>query len=261
MEWFVSMNYIIVIFMFFSEYLRTTVNPELYNRYIMQVSLIFIRAFSSGQLVFIKAKKTVFVVYNNFVKSHPQLVDVYNSIFPKKMQNDIDFVVDGKIVFSTTKETLLHHNNANVKSDNVMPDQFDFIIYSQPDDCNGAGESITYKKIITDTPFEEVHFNVVKADYKFILTEIQINNLVIATNFYCYKHNYFVAGNIFHLPFIKYYLNQYHADDLNSVSLEDLDASVSGFKLRMLDQNVNGIVSDSNNQLKINKDNYEIIKL
>jgi hypothetical protein len=242
-------DYAFVIFMVSSEYIRMY-NPELYNKLAIRLSFLLIRWFSSGQLVFIKARKTAVIAYNTFVESYPQVLDVYNSIFPKKIQNDIEFVLDGKIVFSTTKEKVL------LKGDLLlcMPSKFDFIIYSKTMACNN--ESVTYKKIITRLPVEENQFEIVKADYKFVLTEMKFEDKVIVTNFSCYKHNYFVVGNVFDLPFLKYYLNHYHANELEGISIEDIDVY-----LRVLDQNVNTVVFDSNNQLKINKDNYEIKKL
>jgi hypothetical protein len=248
-------DYLFVIVMFFSQYMWMA-NPGLFNRWAIHLSLLFIRLFSSGQLVFIKAKKYVTINYNTFVESYPQVLDVYNSIFPKKIQNDVEFIVNDTIVFSTTKEQLL------LKEDlcDSMPAHFDFIIYSKT--VASDNESVTYKKIITEVPVEETQFDVVGSDYKFILSEIHIGDKTIVTNFSCHKHNYFVAGNVLHLAFFKYYLKQYHANELKDILLEDKDVNVDvDIFLSVLDQNVNKVDFDKNNQLQINKENYEIMKI
>ena len=252
-------DYLFVIVMFFSEYIRM-VNPELFTRWAIHLSLLFIRLFSSGQLVFIKAKKCVTIKYNTFVESYPQVLNVYNYIFPEKKQNDVEFIVDDTIVFSTTKEQLLLKEYLC----DSMPTHFDFIIYSKT--VASDNELVTYKKIITEVPVEETQFDVVGADYKFILSEIHIGDKTIVTNFSCHKHNYFVAENVLHLAFLKYYLKQYHANELKDILSEDIDVDVDvnvdvDIFLSVLDQNVNKVVFDKTNQLQINKENYEIKKI
>lgn len=249
----VSAFYPFFYFMMFIEYFRTFY-PDYFNNIMVQLALASISLFSRGQLLYIKSKKVLSKKYTYLLESYPQLANFVEKYLSNSNQTDVDFVVDGKIVYSTTKERLLNSGNLYDETYSRIPTDFELIIYSKTYK-NHESENTTYKKVLSSFPVEDKHFNIVKADYRFLLTEIVINDKYIKTNFSDNIHNYFVVDNLLNESFIKYYLNQYHVNEFNIECLNNFD-----YKIRGLDQNVNEVSFDKENQLLINKENYEIKK-
>ena len=251
---FISAFYPFFYFIMLFEYLRTFY-PDYFNTIMVQIALASISLFSRGQLLYIKGKKVLSKKYTNLLESNPQLATfIEKHLSNNRQQTDVDFVVDGKIVYSTTKERLLNSGNLHDETYSEIPADFELIIYSKTYKKDES-EYITYKKVLSSFPVEDKHFDIVKADYRFLLTEILIGDKIIKTNFSDNSHNYFVVDNLLNASFIKYYLNPHHKSDIDVV----LFADNFDYKIRALDQNVNEVSFDKEKQLKINKENYEII--
>jgi len=213
--------------------------------------------FSTAQLFL---KKTSTGVNKILLRTNPYLNDFLENYFPKKLVNDVDFIVDGKIVYSTTKTKLLNAkiSEMNDNPSRDIPVNFQLIIYTELNLNKDAERPIMYKKILTSVPTEESQFKCEPALYKFVLTEILMDDKKIMTTFTNDKHNYFVVGNKINVDFIKYYLNKYHKNDLskNDICINDVEK----FDINILDQDVNvkHAIFSNNKTLVINKDNYEI---
>ena len=228
-----------------------------FESYIFYFSLKMIRLFSISQIYF---KKTSNFVSKLFFKTNPRLNEFLNDYLPENTKNNIDFVVSGKLVYSTTKSKMLRlsNDNSNDENNEIIDDTAllnGFIIYTEINNENPE-RPITYKKIIMDYPSEESHFECTPADFKFVLTEILIDDKTIMTNFAKDDHNYFVVGNKFTNDFIKYILNKYHEKYLieNDISLSE----VTNFDIRILDQDVKQKIVSNKKYLLINKENYEV---
>ena len=254
LTFFTNIFYPVFYFIFIIDYIRTFY-PEYFNTIIVKVALVSIRLFSRGELFYIKCKKVLSKKYINLLESNPQLASFVEKYLSNSKQTDVDFIVNGKIVYSTTKESLLNSGNLHDETYSKIPTNYELIIYSKTYK-NNENTNITCKKVLSTFPVEDKHFDIIKADYRFLLTEIVINDKIIKTNFAYNIHNYFVVDNLINASFIKYYLNQYHKNDINIECLNNFD-----YKVRALDQNVNEISFDKENQLKINKENYEINKI
>lgn len=226
---------------------------EDFNNMIINVSFYCISLFSRAELFYIKTKRVFRNVYIYIVDSNPQIASILENNLSNNQQSDVDFIIDGKIVYSTTKKILLSDNSRDGTSI-AIPKDFDMIVYSKPVKINET-DYITYKKVLNYLPVEEPHFDVVIADYRFILTEIIIGDKTINTSFSHNKHNYFVSGNMLNESFIKYFFKQYHVSEFTSDYLFD----PKDYKIRVLDQNVNEVFFDQQNQLQIEKENYTII--
>lgn len=222
--------------------------------YIFSFSLSFIRAFSVSQIYLKKINR---FLTNKIFKTNPSLNEFISDYYPEKITNNVDFVVSGKVVYSTTKKKLLQ--NTDDKSNDFIKDSKllsnSFIVYTEINNENPE-RPITYKKIISEYPCESKHFECKPADFKFLLTEILIDDKIIMINLSSDEHNYFVVDNNLDNHFIKYYLNKYHEKQLleNDILLNE----VKNFDVRILDQDVKQEIFSNNKSIIINKDNYEV---
>ena len=249
-----SIFYPLFYFFFIIDYIRTFY-PEYFNTLFVKLALVSIRLFSRGELFYIKSKRVLSKKYITLLESNPHLASFVEKYLSNSKKTNVDFIVNGKIVYSTTKESLLNSGNLHDETYSKIPTNYELIIYSKTYK-NNENTNVTCKKVLTTFPVEDKHFDIIKADYRFLLTEIVINDKNIKTNFSDNIHNYFVVDNLINASFIKYYLNKYHKNDINIEYLDNFD-----YKIRCLDQNVNEISFDKENQLKINKENYEIIRI
>ena len=211
-----------------------------------------IRFYSEGEMFVNKTKKATYIFYKNTLQSNPKIKECIETIFPKKIVDDVEFIVDHDVVYSTTKNTLLN-GNINVDTYREKPFNFNIILYTEIHN-ETEEKPITYKKIITEFPFEENNFQCKPTDYKFLLAEIIIGNKIIKVHFTDNNHNYFVVGNKFNREFINYYLNKHYPKELKDISFSDLQE----FQIRVLDQNVKEETFTNKRLLVLNKENYEI---
>jgi len=244
-----------VIFFILNEYIQNNYYyiEECIRYNTIFVTIAIIRFYSECEMIFNKTKKTTNLIYKNVLESNPDIQEVIefigNNIFPKKINNDVEFVEGTRTIYSTTKNILLEGINDECID---MPTDFEFIDYTETH--NESNETtIMYKKIIREYPFNESHFQCEPTDYKFLLTEIIVGDKIINVNFTDNNHNYFVVGNKFTTNFIKYYLNKYYLTELKNISLNDLQ----DFELRVLDQDVKEETFTNKKILILNKENYE----
>ena len=214
-----------------------------FQSYAIYLSLACIRLFSVSQIYF---KNTKVFLKKILIKTNPSLNEFFNSYYQKKNVKDIEFVVDGKITHSTTKENILNKPAIN-------PFPHSLMIYSEMNFEN-SDKPILLKKIFNDLPCDE--YKCEPANYKFILTEILIDDKKLMIHFANSDYSYFVVGNVFNDPFIKYYLNKYYLKDLeeNNIHLDRLKE----YTVKILDQDVKEVFFTNNSVLIINRDTYEI---
>lgn len=211
--------------------------------YAIYFSLACIRLFSVSQIYF---KNVKVFVEKRFIKTNPSLNEFFESYYRKKIIKNIDFVLDGKITHSTKKSTVLNKNK-HVGN----PFQHSLIIYSENQE-----NSVILKKVFNDLPCDETQFICEPAKYKFILTEILIQDKKILINFSNNTYNYFVVGNVFTNSFMKYFMIQHYSKDLeeNNIYFDELKE----YTVKILDQDVKEVFFTNNSVLVINRETYEI---
>lgn len=94
-----------------------------------------------------------------------------------------------------------------------------------------------------------------EADYKFIMTEISINNNNISIHFTNEKYNYLIVDNKLDSKFIMYFLKTHYTDFVKDLS----DSEIENYKIKIIDHNVNVVEFDNTKSLVINKTGYEIL--
>ena len=94
-----------------------------------------------------------------------------------------------------------------------------------------------------------------QADYKFIMTEITINNNNISIHFTTEKYNYLIVDNKLNNQFIMYFLKTHYTDFVKDLS----DSEIENYKIKIIDHNVNVVEFDNTKSLIINKTGYEIL--
>ncbi len=95
-----------------------------------------------------------------------------------------------------------------------------------------------------------------QADYKFIMTEITIDDKKIAVHFTTDKYNYLIVNNNIDKYFIDYFLKTHYNDfykELNGSSI------IEKYTIKIIDHNVNIIEFDSSQTLVIKETKYLII--
>ena len=216
--------------------------PEHYNGYLMTVSFNAVYVFSVLQ---IQAKKICEYLY----KTHPRLKSYLDEYSISKIENidNIEFILDGKVIYLTDKEKIVNHIIDIVKED--------FIIYSDYDSKNVC----TNKKIIiTDSTISncsENDFIYEVSDIKFLLCELYIGDKVykITLKSDIENYNYYLVDNIINKKFIIYYLIEYYN--------EDFYKSTDKFILKFIDNNVNVCeldITETVNYIQFQKDSYII---
>lgn len=183
--------------------------------------------------------------------------------------NNLDFVLDCKIIYSTSMRRLCSENEKDDTNDNdtidndtidndtndndtiiqdnslglnFIPNVFDFIVYSYKDKSKH-----TLKKIIQHFP-TSTDADCERSNVRFILIEFVSGKTSITLQFKTEIESYYVVGNVFNTKFIKYFMKTQHNIDLTD-----------DYTLNILDNNVKNITFDKNTTIKINKDSYELI--
>lgn len=143
-------------------------------------------------------------------------------------QNDVDFVKNGEIILSTNKNILLNEPS-------IVPDEFDFIVYSENTTVNND-VSVLHKKIFKQIPNSFEDFQCEKVDYKFIMLDIHLDDKQITLDLSNDKFNYLIKNNELDKHFINYYLKKYlpHENVSKNKDLHDCDYSI-----KYIDHNVN----------------------
>ena len=191
--------------------------PEQYNGYLMTASFNAVYVFSVLQ---IQAKKIQEYLY----KTHPRLKRYLDEYSMSKIKNidNIEFILDGKVIYLTDKETIVNHIIDIIKED--------FIIYSD----YGSENVCTNKKIIVkETTSSDNDFIYEVSDIKFLLCEVYIGDKVykITLKSDIENYNYYLVDNIINKKFITYYLIEFYN--------EDFSKSTDKFILKIIDHDVN----------------------
>ncbi len=121
-------------------------------------------------------------------------------------------------------------------------------------------QNLDYKRILHYNPdYEKKTYieslKLEEADYKFIMTEITINNNNILIHFTTEKYNYLIVNNKFDKIFINYFLKTHYTDFVKDLS----DSEIENYKIKIIDHNVNVVEFDNTKFLIINKTEYEIL--
>ena len=226
-------------FIYFVNYYLKRNYPEKYNKFLLETSL---RIIYTGSVIQIKLKKITTYVYKIFPRIK-QFLDNYNKIDD---QDNIEYILDGKVIYLTSKEKIVNHI-VNITKE-------DFIIYSDYVTANNNNVCIN-KKIIT-TPEQicsDKDFIYEVSDIKFMLCEINIGDKVykITLKSDIENYNYYLVDNIIDKKFIIYYLIEFYN--------EDFSKSTDKFILKLIDHNVNIFeldITETVNYIQIKKDNY-----
>jgi len=123
--------------------------PELREKYkndVINHSYNAIYFYSKIEIIFNKHKPYI----HKIIENYPILKNIvaYNNI-----DCDVEFIMDGKVVYKTTKAKMLKlNNNSEYNGD------FDFIIYSENTQINDNQNSIMNRKIIKNIEIERGKF-------------------------------------------------------------------------------------------------------
>lgn len=203
---------------------------EQYNNFLYDLSY---------KLIYIYSKCQIYI--NKFLFKIP-----YFFTNSKENISHFEFILDGKVIHKADFKTIINCDKS------LLPDKYDFIIYSDHEKSNINNESCINKKILKNIPCKKEDLNYEDSKIKFISCEIEINNKKYTLSFKNDKSNYYVKNNIFDINFLKYFLLKYYSQMLNKDDIEN----IHNFKIHIIDHNVNFDFSDSKNLIKLDVDNY-----
>ena len=138
-------------------------------------------------------------------ESNPRLFAILNNIKKNatKEKNNIEFIVDGKVNYSTNNIFFSNVDNPDV----IFPNNSDFIIYS--DYTNETDNKCINKKLLTSLIKDET-FDYEKSNINFMLCELKYGNKKYKIDLKTDNYNYYLVDNIIDKNFINYYLLKYH---------------------------------------------------
>jgi hypothetical protein len=212
-----------------NDYLKRTY-PKMYEDILVKSSFNLIYAFSVVQIKLKKLQEYV-------CKNNPKLAAILEKYNKINIDNNVDFVLEGKIIHSTNISTL----------NDDHPQKFDFIIYS---DC--TGEEIN-KKIISKpiTADAKDDYKCEKSDIKFMLIELKFGDKIIKIDLKSDTYNFYVVGNCFTKQFFQYFL----------IEILKQPESVDNFSIKFIDHNVDTVevdFSDKNSSILLEKKEYKL---
>jgi hypothetical protein len=91
-----------------------------------------------------------------------------------------------------------------------------------------------------------------QSDYKFIMTEITIDDKKFIVHFTTDKYNYLIEHNKLDKNFINYFLKTHYNELVKDLEIEN-------YNIKIIDHNVNIVEFDNTKILFINKADYEIL--
>jgi len=218
-----------------------------YNKLIICSVYNIFYYFSFAQIKISKILTVLNDKYFNFIKSNPQLLECFNKLKKtEKIIHNIEYISNNFCIFSDTHDIIkqLHQ----VKSDKI-PIEFDFIIYT---DYNSNTNN---RKLLLDEMSPNDNLICEETRYKFVLIEITIYDKTIKIDLKTDKYNFMIVNNKLDTLFINYFIQKYY----NYAEISKL--LWFDYKLKILDQNVNEIILDSQQELILNLDTYSVIKL
>ena len=90
--------------------------------------------------------------------------------------------------------------------------------------------------------------------YKFILTEITIDNKTTKIDFKTEDYNFMITNNKLNAKFIHYFMKKYY-------KYEETDAASFDYTIKILDQNVSESILDKHKEIEFGLNAYRIIEL
>ena len=139
---------ILYYFFFINEFFQN--NYPIFQRYttnmIINISYKLIEFYSRTQLFFRIIKRKNLYIYDNFAKSNPNIVKFIENQFPKKIIQNVEFVLDGKVICRVNSMELCN-SSSDTKLQPLFLLSMDFLIYTEINTDNPE-RPITYKKII-----------------------------------------------------------------------------------------------------------------
>lgn len=197
----------------------------------------------SYKLIYMYSKCQIYC--NNIILKLP-------SFFTKTKDDThyFEFVLDGKVVYKGGFDHIINSNK------DLLPDKYDFIIYSHNENTDNINQAQTNKKILKNIPSKKEDLDYENSKIKFISSEIEINNKKYIISFKNDSSNYYIKNNIFDIKFLRYFLLKYHPDNVTEEDFKNIE----NFKIHIIDHNVNFGFSDSNNLIKIGVHDYEKIE-
>lgn len=220
---------------------------SLFANVVCNVTYNAIYYFSVTQIHLNKRKRAMI----SFLKKHEVLNQFFDNSPKNIYNNDIEFILDGKVIHRSSKDMLMEIYDETMK----YPEKYDFIIYTEND--NDRDETSTNKKIIRDHTQINCDLTCEKSNIKFFLCEFEIGDKKIKIDFKNEFSNYYVDGNTFDIKFFIYFLQKYYSDHLDDCDLE----KIHNFRVHILDHNVNNETIDKDNVIKINSIDYEKLNI
>lgn len=218
-----------VIFAFLlNDYLKRTY-PKKYDDLLVTASFNAVYVFSVIQ---IKLKQAQMYIY----MTNPRISELLETYNRMCIKNVIDFVLDGKVILSTTIST----------PDTDHPKKFDFIIYSDSKSEN--------KKLLTELNIDK-KYDYEVSEIKFMLVEFKNGDNVYKIDLKSDTYNFYIVGNCFTKQFFIYYFKQ-----ILKVDEEIKHDNV--FILKIIDQNVDTIeieFADKKDGILLEKNGYKLL--
>jgi hypothetical protein len=200
--------------------------PKQYEEILVTTSFNLVYAFSVIQIKLKQAQKYIYM-------TNPRIAELLETYNKSHNKNNIDYVLDGKIIYST-----IYNSD---KDDH--PEIYDFIIYS---DYTTSG--IVNKKIVYDLDTNEYELS----DIKFMLVELKNGDNTYKIELKTDAYNFYVVGNRFTKEFFLYYMKE--------ILLFSFEKSDTQF-VKIIDQNVDNIefdFSNENNSILLGKRDYKL---
>jgi hypothetical protein len=213
-----------------NDYVKRTY-PKKYEDFLVTASFNTIYAFSVIQIKIKQAQKYI-------LNANPRLTKLLETYNKTLIKNTIDFILNGKIIFSTTILT----------PDIDHPKKYDFILFS---------DSATSNKKILESVDANKNYDYEMSDIRFMLIELKIGDNTYKIDLKSDVYNFYVVGNCFTKQFFVYYLTEilHHCDHINTETK---------FNLKMIDPDVNAIefdFTDKNESILLEKNGYTLLNI
>jgi len=190
--------------------------PELYEDFWIKLMYYSLYMYSIGDELF---------------KEHFYPLFVSNEI----VINNLDIIMDNDDNYITDTEL--------ISTDQNIPDEYHFAIYTQLNDDNNVQKKRIYKRLPEDHVYD-----CDETSYKFVLIELKYGDSIIKMNFDDSKSTYYVVNNEFDSSVFRYMLAKDFYDEVPEE-----------YTVCILDHNVTRFEFNETQVLRLNKDSYEII--
>ena len=244
----------ILILVLLNDYLKNNFS-EKYNQYIIQFSYNIIYLYSKSQIIVRKLRnkieKQLYNYSQYFKEKNPIIYEIIINFYKDlNSKLDIEFILDGKPIFSTSKKYIL----SDFLDLTDFPPKYDFIIFSDYNNITTESTCIN-KKIMLDLPREEKDFVCEESKIKFVLSEFYLEDKIIMIDFKNENRNYYINNNIFNSNFLKYFIFKYYNEDIQDINWDNFN----DFKLKIIDHQISSIEIDNLSSIKIGFNGYEKI--